>query len=169
MRFVRTAACLFLLIAMVAAGQTPRDRKAIDYTKAILVSKLDPKLPNIPFERWLLKEAGEGAQIHWEVNDCGEQTGTAEEQESETDIPMCVEAEAHLRDKRVVVIGVAVGTFQGGITGKPTTWWITVGHDPNSDEPLKTLSDVPLKLAGTHGTPPSASDRDLPAAKPPEK
>lgn len=167
MRFVRTAACLGLLIAMAAAGQTPRDRKAIAHTKAILVSQLDPKLPSIPFERWLIKEAGEGAQISWEVNDCGEQTGTAEEQESDSDFPMCVEAEAHMRDKRVIVVSIAVGTYQSGIAGKPVTWWITVGHDPYSDPPLKTLSDVPLRLNQTHGVPPPAPIRDLPIGKPP--
>lgn len=127
MRFVRTAACLGLLIAVAAAGQTPRDRKVIAHTKALLVSQLDPKLPAVPFERWLIKEAGEGAQISWEVNDCGEQTGTAEDRDS--DFPLCVEAEAHMRDKRVIVVSIAVGTYQRGIAGKPVTWWITVGHD----------------------------------------
>jgi hypothetical protein len=165
LRFVRTAAGLGLLMAMVAAGQTPRDRKAIAYTKAILVSKLDPKLPSIPFEQWLIKEAGEGAQISWEVNDCGEQTGTAEDQD--TDFPMCVEAEARMRDKRVIVISIAVGTYQRGVYGKPVTWWITVGHDPSSDPPLQTLSDVPLKLIGTRGMAPPASIRHLPVGEPP--
>ena len=104
---MRTAACLGLLIAVAAAGQTARDRKAIAHTKTILVSQLDPKLPSIPFERWLIKEAGEGAQISWEVNDCGEQTGSPENQGS--DFPMCVEADAHMRDKRVIVVSIAVG------------------------------------------------------------
>ena len=167
MRFVRTAACLGLLIAVAAAGQTPRDRKAIAYTKALLASQLDPKLPAIPFERWLTKQSGEGAQISWEVNDCGEQTGTAEDRDS--DFPMCVEAEAHMRDKRVIVVGIAVGTYQRGISGKPATWWITVGHDPSSDPPLNTLSDIPLRLIGTHGVPPPAPIRDSPIGKPPDK
>jgi hypothetical protein len=167
LRFVRTAASVGLLIAMVAAGQTARDRKAIAQTKALLVSQLDPKLSSIPFERWLIKEAGEGAQISWEVNDCGEQTGTAEDRDS--DFPLCVEAEAHMRDKRVIVVSIAVGTYQRGITGKPATWWITVGHDPSSDPPLKTLSDVPLRLIGTRGVPPPAPIRDSPIGKPSDK
>ena len=169
MAVVRIAAGLGLLIAVVAAGQTPRDRKAIAYAKAILVYKLDPKLPAIPFERWLMKEAGDGAQISWEVNDCGEQTGAPEEEDSNSDIPMCVEAEAHMRDKRVIVVGIAVGTFQRGITGKPATWWITVGRDPASDPPLKSLSDVPLKLIGTYRVPLPAPIRDLPIDQPPDK
>ena len=158
---MRTAACLGLLIAVAAAGQTARDRKAIAHTKTILVSQLDPKLPSIPFERWLIKEAGEGAQISWEVNDCGEQTGSPENQGS--DFPMCVEADAHMRDKRVIVVSIAVGTYKRGISGKPVTWWITVGHDPYSDQPLKTLSDVPLKLIGAHRMPAPPPVRDLPA------
>lgn len=165
MRLVRTAACFVLLVAAGAAGQTPRDRKAIAHAKAILVSQLDLKLPAVPFESWLIKEAGEGAQISWEVNDCGEQTGTAEDRDS--DFPLCVEAEAHMRDKRVIVVSIAVGTYQSGIAGKPVTWWITVGHDPYSDSPLKTLSDVPLRLIQTHGVPPPAPIRDLPIGKPP--
>jgi hypothetical protein len=167
LRFVRTAACLGLLIAVAAAGQTPRDRKAIAYTKALLVSQLDPKLPAVPFERWLTKQSGEGAQISWEVNDCGEQTGSPEDQGS--DFPICVEATAHMRDKRVIVVSIAVGTYQHGISGKPATCWITVGLDPSTDPPLKTLSDVPLRLSGTHGVLPAAPIRDLPADKPPNK
>ena len=167
MRFVRTAACLGLLIAMAAAGQTARDRKLIAYTKAIPVSQLDPKLPAISFERWLAKEAGQGAQIAWEVNDCGEQTGSPED--SQDDFPVCVEANAKLADKRVIVVSIAVGTYQRGISGKPATWWITVGHDPSSDPPLKTLSDVPLKLIETHGMPPPAPIRDRPLGKPTDK
>ena len=60
-----------------------------------------------------------------------------------------MEADAHLRDKRVIVISIAVGTYQSGISGKPATWWVTVGRNPESDEPLKKLSDVPAKLAET--------------------
>jgi hypothetical protein len=167
LRFVRTAACFGLLVAMVTAAQTPRDRKLIASAKAIPVSRLDPKLPAIPFERWLIKEAGEGAQISWEVNDCGEQTGSPED--SQGDFPVCVEANAKLADQRVIVVSIAVGTYQRGISGKPATWWITVGHDPSSDPPLNTLSDVPLRLIGTHGVPPPAPIRDSPIGKPPDK
>jgi hypothetical protein len=168
MRLLRIAAWLMLLlIAVGAAAQTPRDRKLIDYAKAIPVSQLDPKLPAIPFERWLIKQAGEGAQIAWEVNDCGEQTGTAED--GDHDFPACVEADAHLRDKRVIVVSIAVGTYKLGIAGKPVTWWITVGHDPYSDEPLKTLSEVPLRLIETYDAPPPAPIRDLPVGKPTSK
>ena len=35
------------------------------------------------------------------------------------------------------------------------------------DSPLKTLSDVPLRLIQTHGVPPPAPIRDLPIGKPP--
>jgi hypothetical protein len=147
MRWLRIAGWLMLLITLSAAAQTPRDRKMIAYAKAIQVSQLDSKLAAIPFERWLIKEAGEGAQVTWEVNDCGEQTGEAED--ADRDFPECVEANARLPDKRVIVVSIVVGTYKKGISGKPVTWWITVGPDPSKDEPLKTLSDVPAELAET--------------------
>jgi len=166
MRIMRIAG-LMLLVAVAAGAQTPHDRKLIAHAKAIPVSQLDPKLPAVPFERWLTSQAGEGAQIAWEVNDCGEQTGSPEDRES--DFPMCVEANAHLRDKRVIAVSIAVGTYNGGIAGKPVTWWITVGYDPNSDEPLNTLSEVPQRLIDTRGVPPPKPIRDLPIGKPTSK
>lgn len=164
MRVVRIAASFFLLATLAAAAQTPRDRKLIAYAKAIPVSQLDPKLPAVAFERWLEKEAGPGAQISWEVNDCGEQTGSPEDAGS--DFPICVEANANLADKRVIVVSIAVGTYHRGIYGKPVPWWITVGFDPYSDKPVKTLSDVPLELIRTHDMPPPKPIRDLPLGKP---
>ena len=145
MRWARIAGWLLLLLAVSVAGQTPRDKKMIAYAKAIPVSQLDPKLPSVAFERWWMKEAGQGAQISWEVNDCGEQTGATEDRDS--DFPVCAEANAKMSDKRVIVVSIAVGTYKRGISGKPATFWITVGKDPNSDEPLDTLSEVPAKLA----------------------
>ena len=164
MRFVRTAAWLVLLMAMAAAGQTPRDRKLIAYTKAIPVSQLDPKLPAVPFERWLTKQAGAGAQIAWEVNDCGEQTGSPED--SQNDFPVCVEASATLADKRVIVVSIAVGTYQRGISGKPATWWITVGRDPSSDPPLDKLSELPVKLTDKPRQAPTTTHEPPPATPP---
>lgn len=163
----RTVAAFALVSAIFASAQTARDQKMIAYAKALPVSKLDTKLPAIPFERWLQKQAGEGAQITWEVNDCGEQTGSAEE--SERDLPVCVEADARLRDKRVIVVSIAVGTYDRGISGKPATWWITVGHDPSRDEPLGSLSEVPERLSEHDEAPQPAPGRELPLKKPPGK
>ncbi len=168
MRIVKNNAWLLpaimVAIAISAASQTPNDRKLIEYAKGVPVSQLDSKLPAIPFERWLAKEAGAGAQISWEVNDCGEQTGTPED--AENDFPVCVEANAKLADKRVVVVSIAIGTYHRGIYGKPATWWITVGSDPHSDKPLKTLSEVPAAIGGARGTPPPKPARELPPGKP---
>ena len=170
MRVVQIAAGFILLCAVHAAGQTPRDVKLIAYAKAIPVSQLDAKLPPVTFERWLQKEAGQGAHIAWEVNDCGEQTGGPEDEEqSASDFPVCVEANAKLPDQRVIVVSISVGTFHRGISGKPATFWITVGFDPYSDKPLKTLSDVPVRLIETHGMPPPKPIRDMPLGKPTAK
>src|SRR6266536_5653312 len=73
---------LALVFAMCAAAQVStdpnaaRDAKLIAAVKAVPIQKLDPLLPDEPFERWLRAQSGRDAQFHWEVNDCGEQTGT---------------------------------------------------------------------------------------------
>jgi hypothetical protein len=155
------AAVLLVVMATGSAAQTPRDRKMIAHAKAIPVSQLDAKLPSVPLEQWLEKQAGEGARITWEVNDCGEQGGSP--QEGERDFPVCVEADAHLGDKREIVVSIAVGTYKAGISGKPAVWWITVGRDPNRDEPLESLSEVPEELRETRDVPPV---REAPPKKP---
>jgi hypothetical protein len=154
------AAWLVLLMSVVAVAQTSQERKAISFAKAIPVSQLDKKLPATPFERWLTIQAGAGAQMTWEVTDCGEQTGTTAD--SGRDFPMCVEVNAHTRDDREIVVSIAVGSFKQGIQGKPSTWWITVGYDPASDKPLETLSEVPLKISGAPSTPAPTPVRDVP-------
>ncbi len=165
MAVVRIAAMVLLVVfATGSVAQTPRDRKMIAYAKAIPVSHLDAKLPAVPFEHWLQKQAGEGARITWEVSDCGEQGGSP--QDGERDFPVCVEADAHLGDKRVIVVSIAVGTYKAGISGKPAVWWITVGRDPNRDEPLESLSEVPEELMETREVPPV---REAPPKKPPSK
>src|ERR1700730_8140719 len=90
-------ASLAVIIASLSSvtlqfGQTnPRVRKMIAYVKRITASELDSKLTAEPFGRWLTRIAGPDAAIAWEVNDCGEQTGSPADRLR--DIPVCVQAE----------------------------------------------------------------------------
>lgn len=152
-----------LFTAVAAFAQTSQERKAISFAKAIPVSQLDKKLPDVPFERWLTMQAGAGAQMTWEVTDCGEQTGTTAD--NGRDFPMCVEVNAQMRDQREIVVSIAVGSFKQGIFGKPSTWWITVGNDSATDKALEKLSDLPVQLSGTRATPAG----DVPAGRPTSK
>ena len=83
-------------------------------------SKLERGLPKLHFATWLKNIVGRKATLRWELNDCGEQTGSA--QDAGRDIPTCLGVEATLADGRRVIILVAVGTIRKGITGKPGVW-----------------------------------------------
>ena len=137
--------CFTMLATAQADPNHARDAKAI--AKQMPVSELDSTLPSISFEKWLGIEAGREADIRWEVNDCGEQTGTAADRGR--DFPMCVEADAAMKDKRSIVIMIAVGSFKKGITGKPS---VSFGEldTPGERISLSHLSDLPAALMKTH-------------------
>ncbi len=91
---------LFLAMSATAAAQADsnaaRDAKMMADVKSVSVHQLDETLPDIGFEKWLQKESGPDAEYHWEVNDCGEQTGTS----SDTGpLPLCVEVDSSLKER----------------------------------------------------------------------
>jgi hypothetical protein len=106
-----------LLGAAVPSFSESRDKKAIARAKRIDVAILDTKLPNQRFADWFKNTVGAGARIFWEVNDCGEQTGSSAD--VGRDFPLCAQAEAQLSDGRKVVIRISVGTFIKGLWGTP--------------------------------------------------
>jgi hypothetical protein len=122
-----------------------RDAKLIRQVQEISVSQLDLALPSVSFEKWLHVEAGADAEFHWEVNDGGEQTRTARGH----DFPMCVEAQADMKDRRTIVVSIAVGTFKKGAFGKPTANFAQL-VTPNTTIDLHDLSDMPAALIRTH-------------------
>src|SRR5690349_7385242 len=100
-------AVVLLVLCVAAAAQDPnaaRDAKLIAEVKSLPAQKLDEALPKVAVEKWLQTKTGADAKYHWEVNDCGEQTG------SPTDsgpVPLCVEVDATLKDGREIVIFIA--------------------------------------------------------------
>ena len=126
----------------------PRDAKLIGQVKQIPVSQLDAALPSISFEKWLRVEAGADAELQWEVNDCGEQTGTAEDRDR--DFPICVEVDAHMKDQRTIVVSVTVGTFKKGAFGKPAVFFAQL-NTPHQTIDIRQLSDFPAELIRTRG------------------
>ncbi len=129
-----------------------RDAKLIRQVQEVSVLQLDPALlPPVSFEKWLHAEAGAGAEFHWEVNDCGEQTGTAADRGRES--PMCVEAQADMKDRRTIVVSIAVGTFNKGAFGKPTVNFAQL-VTPATTINLPHLSDMPAALIRTHDAAP---------------
>ena len=82
--------------------------------KKILVSRFEPGMPKERFDIWLRKVLGKNLPLKWEINDCGEQTGTPADRGR--DFPMCVEATAETIDMYFTV-SLLVGTFRSGVSG----------------------------------------------------
>jgi hypothetical protein len=147
-----------LLVVSVAAAQGPSigktEQAALQRAKSALVSSLDSSLPKVSLEFFLNYESG-GADIRWEVNDCGEQTPNPATDRG-TDSPMCVEAD-FTKDQTDVTVTVSVGTFQKGPSGKPALFGVTV-HGPSGRVHSLRLGDLPKELHR-----PAPRDLPLPA------
>jgi len=153
-----TALAPVLVMCAVALAQinpnAARDAKLIVEAKQVSVHRLDEALPDLSFEKWLRKESGADAQCHWEVNDCGEQTGTPG---SDTPVPTCVEVDSTLKDGREVVIFVADDRPANDQPkkGAPAHWKIffVLLVTPHEKINLPRLSDLPAALIKTHQLP----------------
>ena len=142
---------LIVVLCASATAQDPnaaRDAKLIAAAKQASVHKLDDVLPDLSFEKWLTKESGPDAKYHWEVNDCGEQTGTPGDSGP---IPLCVEVDSDLKDGRQIVIFIADDRPLKAKKGTPPDWKIffaqlTTAHEKIN---LRRLSDLPAALIKT--------------------
>lgn len=149
----------FLLLTGCLWAQKPRanepEQEAIQRAKSTLVSSLDSSLPKVSLEFFLNYESG-GADLRWQVNDCGEQTGNPPTDRG-NDSPMCVEAHFAKNQADVTVL-VSVGTFQKGPSGAPALFKVTVRSPSGKIHSLRRLGELPKELhRPAHGMP-----RDLP-------
>jgi hypothetical protein len=124
LKAARIALLLLVAVQLSASPNTPTERRAIRAGKHASVKVLDPTLPNMQFSTWFRNLVGSKARIVWEVNDCGEQTGSPGDDPEA--IPMCAEATAELSGEKKVVVSIAVGTFRKGVFGKPVLFWAIV-------------------------------------------
>ena len=147
-----------ILVGSLYAQPSPEDKQekeTIQHAKSLLVSSLDRSLPKVSLE-YFLKYEGGGAAIHWEVNDCGEQTGDPEVDQSR-DIPICVEADFEV-NHRSVTIFIAVGTIKTGVSGAPALFSATITEPGRDVKSLRQLGELPKELH----RPLPRSPRDLP-------
>jgi hypothetical protein len=117
-----------LSLSALMQSQTPesrsdeeaRESRSIKRVQELPASKLDPKLPPQPFASWFKSVLGPGAELKWEVNDCGEQTGNPLT-DAGRDFPTCVEVDATNPHKPEIeiVVSIAVGTVNKGANQKP--------------------------------------------------
>jgi hypothetical protein len=153
-------ALLILSLCTVVAAQDPnanRDARLIAAAKQVSVYELDSALPKLSFEKWLEKESGPNAKYHWEVNDCGEQSGNPNDTGP---VPLCVEVDSTLKDGREVVVFVADDSPEDAKNGDPPDWKIFFAQLTTSHEKitLRRLSDLPAALMKTHQLHPEVAD-----------
>ncbi|HEX8369673.1 MAG TPA: hypothetical protein VF604_14100 [Pyrinomonadaceae bacterium] len=119
--------------------------ETIDYAKRYLVSDIEPNLPRQSFAVWFRETVGKPAKIYWEINDCGEQTGTSEDKGR--DFSMCVKASAALGSDVSVGVNIQFGTFKRGITpDKPSVRFISVSREDDFGQQPEKLSDLSKRL-----------------------
>ncbi|MGH2373597.1 MAG: hypothetical protein ACRDIC_09010 [bacterium] len=114
---------LNLVIAAPLAAQ-PLETRAIARVKHTSASRLEAGLPGERFADWFRKVVGPPAKISWELDDCGEQTGTPAD--VGRDFPACVTVAAALPDGRTVLVSIVVGTFKKGLVGAPVVRLIAI-------------------------------------------
>jgi hypothetical protein len=152
------AAAFILTLLICCSAQTKKAKRpywnwqkhqaeVIDYAKKYLVSEIEPNLPQISFEKWFQKTVGEEAKIEWDINDCGEQTGTSADRGR--DFPMCVSANTVKNGSIDISVNIQFGMFGRGVTKtKPLVRRLTVGDEIGGNW-LDRLSDLPEYLVGS--------------------
>jgi hypothetical protein len=135
-----------LLTNYLWAQSSPADKaeqSTIARAKKILVSRIDARLPKVSLEFFLNYES-QGAAIHWEVNDCGEQTGNPSMDQGRN-FPVCVEADFDLHHRSVSVV-IAVGTSNQGDEGTPAFFSGTITDPDGTSLSIQQLGDLPARL-----------------------
>jgi hypothetical protein len=136
---------VFLAASILAESQAKRSvESTIAYAKRSDVSRLDSRLPRQRFDDWFRSVVGPLAEIRWEANDCGEQTGGKADRRR--DLPVCAQAEAFLSDGRKVVVTIAVGTMKKGLTRVPGGMYYSVVEQGDKLDTIKRLGDLPEML-----------------------
>ena len=149
-------ASVLLVTSLVA--QTASERRAINRMKATPVSQIDSALPDKPFDAWLRTLVAPETPLY-EVNDCGERSGTPDERGKE--FPTCVHVTAKASALRQADLTFIVATYVVPHKGKPsppekpTKISLFLGEvgpsNPESKQPTVTLdklSDLPGILQG---------------------
>ncbi|MGH9796233.1 MAG: hypothetical protein ACRD5G_15815 [Candidatus Acidiferrales bacterium] len=141
--------CTFLTLALRASAQSGQaggmdEERVLTVVKGTPARELDSALPKMRFERWLLDVAGEGAELQWELNDCGEQTGDPAV-DSQRDLPVCAGVYGQLEGGRGFQILLVISTRKKGVGGKPQVHSIFVQTGRRIAE-LKRLRDLPKAL-----------------------
>lgn len=134
---------ILAVLAGVAGAREPgeaRDRRVIEAVRRVPARSIDPSLPQQPLEDWLEERKADPAEpLVWEVDDCGEQSGTPAD--AGRDFPMCVSVSFRYTEVSTAYVVLMVGTFRKGLQGTPQLAWGSV-QGPWGSEPVKRLADL---------------------------
>ena len=134
----------FLFVApLLAEAQNRSVEPIINYAKRLDVSRLDARLAGQRFGDWVEKVIAPGAEVKWEANDCGEQTGSPADKNRS--IPLCAGVDVKFADGRTFSLLIAVGTQGKGIKGRPVFWFGLVQIEGQSIV-VNKLSELPELL-----------------------
>jgi hypothetical protein len=154
---VISALCLLAGIGPnLTATQNKHDQRWTDRLQRTPVASLETGLPEKPFGQWFADQV-KPATPKYEVNDCGERNGSAEEKGKQ--FPLCVTASADVPTVRRVELSFIVGSYVVPLHGSEATeekpakvefMYGTLGpSDPRSKQPtrqVRKLSEVPALL-----------------------
>jgi hypothetical protein len=105
------------------------------------IQQLDPSLQSMKVEEWLLSLPG-ALNVQWESNDCGEQSGSPDQD----DFPICAEATVMIDDGRVVSVSIVAGMYRSGIRGGLHLWGAYIRSGGTEWVEAKTLGGLIRKL-----------------------
>lgn len=135
--------CVHAAVFLFVLALQAQDTKPIEIAKNTNVRQIEPSLPDQAFAPWLRGVVGAQAEVKWEVNDCGEQTGNPALDKGR-DFPMCVEAQVNLVGKRRLFVSLSVGTFKNGAKNGPASFRHAVIMEPDGSLTwVKSLSRLP--------------------------
>lgn len=138
---VKTLCLALSCLAFSSGPGSIQDREAIAAAQRADVGTLDRSLRAAQsFSVWLANVVGRTTKVVWEVNDCGEATGSAVD--TGRDLPICAEARAFLSQHREVVVGVAVGTTRKGVGRASGLYYANLVGQDGSTRDAKTLSGL---------------------------
>lgn len=148
-------ALAWMTALVLAAPQVPSDTALLAHVMRLPCHRIDPRLGSEPFEAWLRKTLGPGAEISWTTDDCGEG--------GDGPVPICVTAEARLSSHGHVVVSIVVGTSDSGLVGEPELWFGQIrGVGPTELLGKDGLHRLPAMLA-------EAQRRDLRLSRLPDR
>jgi hypothetical protein len=89
------------------------EKRAVEAAQRSSVHTIDTTLVDERFDAWFRKAVGPEAKVSYELNDCGESTGSPAD--STRNMPSCVEASADWGDGRTAAVSLIVGSEKSGI------------------------------------------------------